>query len=81
MFDNYLITWKNSRFDLNSEMDLLWGDFQNPFFPMIFCLDGKVVRSNLDQYILLPSGSLFCRHMSMQVPVLSEAALALALHS
>ena len=40
---------------MNSETDLLWGDFQNLFCPMILCLDGEVVRSNLDQYILLPT--------------------------
>ena len=31
MFDNYLLRRKNSRYDLNSEIDLLWGGFQNPF--------------------------------------------------
>ena len=32
MFDNYPLTRKNSRYDLNSDIDLLWGDFQNPLF-------------------------------------------------
>jgi len=49
-FDNYLLTRKNSRYDLNSEIDLLWGDFQNPFCPTILCLDGELVWSNLDHY-------------------------------
>ena len=31
MIDNYHFTRKNARFDLHSEMGLLWGDFQNPF--------------------------------------------------
>lgn len=30
MFDNYLINRKNSRFDLDIAIDLLWGDLQNP---------------------------------------------------
>jgi len=32
MFDNYPLTQKISGYDLNSEIDLLWGDFQNYLF-------------------------------------------------
>ena len=29
--DNYPLISEKSRYDLNNEIDLLWGDFQNPF--------------------------------------------------
>jgi hypothetical protein len=41
--DNYPLISEKSRYDLNNDIDLLWGDFQNPLlFWRILCLDGEV---------------------------------------
>jgi hypothetical protein len=30
--DNYPLISEKSRYDLNNDIDFLWGDFQNPLF-------------------------------------------------
>ncbi len=50
MFDNYLLRRKNSRYDLNSKIGLLWEGSRIIFCPMILCLDGEVSWSSLGHY-------------------------------
>ena len=55
MIDNYHLSRKNARYDLNSEIDLLWGGFpESIFVRLILCFDEEVVWSNLDHYTLNP---------------------------
>ena len=44
MFDNYLLRRKNARYDLNSEIDPLWGGIAGTLSgPMILGLMGRVL--------------------------------------
>jgi hypothetical protein len=47
-----------AHYDLDSEIDLLWGISRIIFCPKILCLDGVVVWSTLDRYTLTLAGFL-----------------------
>lgn len=68
MFDPYPLIRKNSRYDLNSAIDLLWGEVTRRLFcPMILRLDGEVagqvlIIMDLSLHAALISDKLRKRH-------------------